>query len=303
MTESEAINTEQCSLSNTHIKSLLVKAIEKIDEVYRASDASYGLKTGLTEFDNLTGGLSPSDLIIIAGRPSIGKTTLAMNIIEHIALKLNKTAILFSLETAPEISALKFICSLGRVDAHRLRSGSVEDEDWPRITTAVQTLSESPIYIDNVIEETIDTICAKSRKIALNTGNIGLIVVDYIQLLCCRGSTPENRTAELSSILRYLKILAKELNVPVIAISQLNQNVEQRTDKRPIISDLKDSESIEDDADMICFVHRNDYYDENSEDKYIAEIIVAKHRNGPQGKIRTAYLGQYGRFEDLRFTH
>ncbi len=302
MTNSDTTNTEELSLNNTHIKSLLVKAIEQIEQIYEASDADNRLKTGLTEFDSLTGGLSRSDLIIIAGRPSMGKTTLAMNIIEHIALKLDKTAVLFSLETTPEISALKFICSLGRVDAHRFRSGTIEDADWPRISSAVQMLSESPIYIDNVVGETIDTICAKSQKIAANTRNLGLIVIDYIQLLCHSGSIPENRTAELSAIIRRLKILAKELNVPVIAISQLNRSLEQRPDKRPILSDLRDSGSIEDDADMICFVYRDDYYNASSEDKYISEIIVAKHRNGPQGKVRTAYLGQYGRFEDLCFT-
>lgn len=302
MANSDTTNTEESSLNNTHIKSLLVKVIEQIEEIYSASDTDSRLKTGLTEFDNLTGGLSRSDLIILASRPSMGKTTLAMNIIEHIALKLDKTAVLFSLESTPEISALKFICSLGRVDAHRFRAGKIEDEDWPRVTSAVQMLSESPIYIDNIVGETIDTICAKAQKIAANTKNLGLIAIDYLQLLCRSDSTPENRTAELSAIIRRIKMLAKELNVPIIVMSQLNRSLEQRPDKRPVMSDLRDSGAIEDDADMVCFIYREDYYNKSSDDKYIAEIIVAKHRHGPQGTVRTAYLGQYGRFEDLCFT-
>lgn len=292
---------EEHILNDNHIKSSLIEIIEDIDKLYHEGNTCLGLNTGLNEFDAITGGLHSSDLIVIAGRPGMGKTTLAMNIIEYIALKLTKNAILFSLETKRKTLALRLISSLGRVDSHRMCTGNLDNDDWPRVTSAIQMLEDSPIYIENVLGQDIDGICAKAHEMAANLKSIGVIVVDYVQLLCRCGSTPENRTAELSAIIRRLKILAKELNTSVIAISQLNRSLEQRFDKRPFISDLRDSGSIEDDADMICFIYRDDYYNEDSEFKGIAEIIVAKHRNGPQGTARAFYSGKYGRFEDLCF--
>ncbi|HAT6958061.1 TPA: AAA family ATPase [Legionella pneumophila] len=299
-TESTA-SMEESLFNNIKIKSHLVNVIEKFDEMYGASDPCSGLTTGLGDFDEITGGLHPCDLIVIAGRPSMGKTTLAMNIVEHVAFQCGKAAIFFSLESTPETLALRFMSSIGRVNSHLLRTAQIEDEDWPRVTTAVQLLSEAPIYIDNVLGETISSICEKTHEISESCEDIGIVVIDYIQLLCCSGSSPENRTAELSAIIRQLKILAKELNATVIAISQLNRSLEQRYDKRPIMSDLRDSGSIEDDADMICFIYRDEYYNQDSPDSGTAELIVAKHRNGPIGKIRTAYIDKYNRFEELKF--
>lgn len=302
MTEIESTNTDELLFSDISIKSRLSQVVEKFDEMYGASESCSGLTTGLGDFDQLTGGLHASDLIIIAGRPSMGKTALAMNIIEHIALSCKKAAIFLSLESTPETLALKFISSVGRINSHWLRTAQIEDEYWPRITSAVQLLSEAPIYIENVLGETISSICTKAHEISEIFEDVGIVVVDYIQLLCRSGSSPENRTAELSAIIRQLKILAKELNAPVIAISQLNRSLEQRYDKRPIMSDLRDSGSIEDDADMICFIYRDEYYNQDSPDRGTAELIVAKHRNGPIGKIRTAYIDKYNRFEDLVFS-
>lgn len=290
---------ENQTLNDNHIKSSLREIVEDIDKIYHEGNTGLGLNTGLSDFDTLTGGLHSSNLIIIAGRPSMGKTTLAINIIENIAIILKKPAILFSLETKPKTLTLRFISSIGRIDSHRICSGNLDDEDWPRVTSAVHIIGDSPIYIENVLGQNIDDICTKAHEMSASIKSIGVIVVDYVQLLCRCGSTPENRTAELSAIIRRLKILAKELDIPVIAISQLNRSLEQRVDKRPLISDLRDSGSIEDDADMICFIYRDDYYNEDSISKGTAEIIVAKHRNGPQGWVRTAYLDKYGRFEDL----
>lgn len=302
MTEIESTDTDELLFGDRNIKSHLAKVIEKFDEMYGASESCSGLTTGLGDFDQLTSGLHPSDLIIIAGRPSMGKTALAMSIVEHIALCCKKAAIFFSLESTPETLALKFISSVGRINSHWLRTAQIEDEYWPRITSAVQLLSEAPIYIENVLGETISNICAKAHDISEICEEVGIVVVDYVQLLCRSGSSPENRTAELSAIIRQLKILAKELNAPVIAISQLNRSLEQRYDKRPIMSDLRDSGSIEDDADMLCFIYRDEYYNQDSPDRGTAELIVAKHRNGPIGKVRTAYLDKYNRFEDLAFS-
>lgn len=289
-------------LDDNHIKSALIKAVEKIDAIYTASTPYLGLTTGFNEFDELTGGLYPANLIVLAGRPGMGKTTLAMNIIEHTAIKLKKTALLFSLETVPEIAALKFICSMGRIDAHRFKTGKINDDDWPRVSASVDKLSKAPIYIMHNIGENIEKLCATAYDIALKAGDMGLIVIDYLQLLCHCTSSMENRTLELTAIMRHLKQLAQDLNVPIIAISQLHQPIEQPANQRPLIADLSALETvITQDADMICFIHRDDYYHESAESSYVAELIIAKHRNGPTGIIKTAYLDECGRFENLCF--
>lgn len=298
---SETTNLDELPFSDISVKSHLIGAVEKFDKMYRAAEDCFGLTTGLSNFDKLTGGLDSSSLIVIAGRPGMGKTTLAMNIIEHVAITCGKTSIFFSLENTPQALAFRFISSLGRIDSHKFRTAQIEDDDWPRITSAVHMLSEAPIYIENVLSETIDNVCAKAHEIFETCEDVGVIVIDYIQLLCRSGSSPENRTAELSAITRKLKILAKELNLPVIVLSQLNRGLEQRPDKRPLVSDLRDSGSIEDDADMICFIYRDEYYNQDSPDRGISELIVAKHRNGPIEKVRLAYLGKYNRFEDLAY--
>lgn len=284
------------------IKSILVKAVERIDALYLNGDAVTGLATGLADLDKLTSGLQLADLVIIAGRPSMGKTTLAMNIAEHAAIKENKPVLVFSMEMPSDSLAMRMLSSLGRIDQHRIRTGKLDDEDWPRVTSAVHMLSEASLFIDDTPALSPAEMRARARRLSKEHGQLGLIVVDYLQLMKVPGFKADNRTAEISEISRSLKSLARELNVPVIALSQLNRSLEQRHDKRPLMSDLRESGAIEQDADLICFIYRDEVYNEESADKGIAEIIIAKHRNGPIGKVRVAFLGKYTRFEDLAFT-
>lgn len=284
-----------------NIKSILVRAVEKIDALYHNGDAITGLATGLSDLDEMTSGLQPSDLIIVAGRPSMGKTTLVMNMAEHAAIKASKPVLVFSMEMPADSLAMRMMSSLGRIDQHRIRTGKLDDNDWPRVTSAVHMLSEAPLFIDDTPALSPGEMRARSRRLAKEQGSLGLIVVDYLQLMKVPGFNADNRTAEISEISRSLKSLAKELQVPVIALSQLNRSLEQRADKRPVMSDLRESGAIEQDADLICFIYRDEVYNEDSPDKGTAEIIVAKQRNGPIGKVRVAFLGKYTRFEDLAF--
>jgi replicative DNA helicase len=284
------------------IKSILVKAIERIDALYHNGDAVTGLATGLSDLDEMTSGLQPSDLIIVAGRPSMGKTSLVMNMAEHAAIKAAKPVLVFSMEMPADSLAMRMMSSLGRIDQHRIRTGKLSDDDWPRVTSAVHLLSEAPLFIDDTPALSPAEMRARARRLAKEHGQLGLVVVDYLQLMKVPGFKADNRTAEISEISRSLKSLAKELLVPVIALSQLNRSLEQRHDKRPVMSDLRESGAIEQDADLICFIYRDEVYNENSPDKGVAEIIVAKQRNGPIGKIRVAFLGKYTRFEDLAFS-
>ncbi|KTD30192.1 MULTISPECIES: replicative DNA helicase [Legionella] len=283
------------------IKSILVKAVERIDALYHNGESITGLATGLSDLDEMTSGLQPSDLIIVAGRPSMGKTTLVMNMAEHAAIKANKPVLVFSMEMPSDSLAMRMMSSLGRIDQHRIRTGKLDDEDWPRVTSAVHMLSEAPLFIDDTPALSPAEMRARCRRLAKEHGKLGLIVVDYLQLMQVPGFKGDNRTAEISEISRSLKSLAKELEVPVIALSQLNRSLEQRHDKRPVMSDLRESGAIEQDADLICFIYRDEVYNEDSPDKGTAEIIVAKQRNGPIGKVRVAFLGKYTRFEDLAF--
>nr|HAT8714758.1 replicative DNA helicase [Legionella jordanis] len=283
------------------IKSILVKTVEKIDMLYNNGDALTGLATGLKDFDERTSGLQPSDLIIVAGRPSMGKTSLVMNMAEHAAIQGGRPVLVFSMEMPADSLAMRMMSSLGRIDQHRLRTGKLQDDDWPRVTSAVHLLSEAPLFIDDTPALTPAEMRARARRLAKEHGQLGLIVVDYLQLMKVPGFKADNRTAEISEISRSLKSLAKELEVPVIALSQLNRSLEQRQDKRPVMSDLRESGAIEQDADLICFIYRDEVYNEDSPDKGIAELIIAKQRNGPIGKVRVAFLGQYTRFEDLAF--
>ncbi len=283
------------------IKSILVRAVERIDALYHSGDSITGLATGLSDLDELTSGLQPSDLIIVAGRPSMGKTTLVMNIAEHAAIKSSKPVLVFSMEMPGDSLAMRMMSSLGRIDQHRIRTGKLNDDDWPRVTSAVHMLSEAPLFIDDTAALSPAELRARARRLVKEHGPLGLIVVDYLQLMKVPGFKADNRTAEISEISRSLKSLAKELKVPVIALSQLNRSLEQRQDKRPVMSDLRESGAIEQDADIICFIYRDEVYNEDSPDKGTAEIIIAKQRNGPIGKVRVAFLGKFTRFEDLAF--
>jgi replicative DNA helicase len=244
----------------------------------------------------MTSGLQSSDLVIVAGRPSMGKTTFAMNIAEHAAVKMQVPVAVFSMEMPGEQLAMRMLSSLGRIDQHRVRTGKLDDDDWPRLTHAVGQLAEAPMFIDDTPALTPTDLRSRARRLMREHG-LGLIVIDYLQLMQVRGGS-ENRTNEISEISRSLKALAKELNVPIIALSQLNRSLEQRPNKRPVMSDLRESGAIEQDADVITFIYRDEVYNEDSPDKGIAEIIIGKQRNGPIGTARLTFIGQYTRFEN-----
>lgn len=278
------------------IATLLTQAVDHVDTLFHSDDPITGLATGYTDLDNMTSGLQTADLIVVAGRPSMGKTAFAMNVAEHAAIKSKLPILVFSMEMSGESLALRLMSSLGRIDQHKIRTGKLSDDDWPRITSAVGVLSEASMFIDDTPALSPAEIRARARRITREHGQLGLIVIDYLQLMQVPGSK-ENRTTEISEISRNLKALAKELNVPIVALSQLNRSLEQRTDKRPVMSDLRESGAIEQDADMILFIYRDEVYNEDSVDKGIAEIIIGKQRNGPIGKVRLTFLGKYTRFE------
>jgi replicative DNA helicase len=278
--------------------STLIESVEKRLEMLREHPESFsGLPTGFGEFDKLTTGLHAGDLVIVAGRPGMGKTSFAMNIAEHVAIEQKKPTAVFSMEMSAEQLALRVLSSFGRIDQQRLRSGELEDHDWSRLVSAGGLLREAPLYIDETGALSPLELRARARRMAAQRG-LKLIVVDYIQLMQVP-STRENRTNEISEISRGLKALGKELGVPVIAISQLSRGVESRDNKRPRMSDLRESGGIEQDADVVVFVYRDEYYNKDSPDRGTAEIIIAKQRNGPTGMIKTAFLGQYTRFDNL----
>ncbi len=283
------------------IKSLVSKAVDRIDALFRSNSSITGVATGFSDLDAMTSGLQPGDLVIVAGRPSMGKTAFALNIAENAAVGLNLPVAIFSLEMPGEQLAMRLMSSLGRINAHRLRTGKLEDEDWPRLSSAVGMLAETAIYIDDTPSLTPLELRARSRRLKREHG-LGLIVVDYLQLMQGAEGT-ENRATEISGITRSLKGLAKELNVPLVALSQLNRSLEQRPNKRPVMSDLRESGAIEQDADVIFFIYRDEVYNEDSEDKGTAEIIIGKQRNGPIGKARLTYLGEYTRFENHADAH
>lgn len=280
------------------IKNYLAKTMDRIDTLFHSNNPITGVPTGYTDFDNMTSGLQDSDLVIIAGRPSMGKTTFAMNIAENIAIKSKLPVLIFSMEMPGEAIVMRLLSSLCRIDQLRIRTGKLADEDWPRISSTVSMLSEAPLYIDDTPALSPAEMRARARRLTKEHGQLGAIVIDYLQLMQIPGMT-ENRTAEISEISRALKGLAKELKVPVLALSQLNRGLEQRADKRPVMSDLRDSGAIEQDADLIVFIYRDEVYNENSADKGTAEIIIAKQRNGPIGKVRLTFMGQYTCFENF----
>ncbi|QHG92553.1 replicative DNA helicase [Coxiella endosymbiont of Amblyomma sculptum] len=277
---------------------LLSKATNRIETLYRSGKILTGLSSGFVDLDRLTSGLQPSDLIVIASRPSMGKTILAINIAEHVAIKCNVPVLIFSMEMPAEALVMRMISSLGEIDQHKVRTGQLKDDDWPRITHAVEILSETKFFIDDAPALTPGEIRSRARRLVREYGNLGLIAVDYLQLMHI-SKNRENRNMEISEISRSLKALAKELNVPIIALSQLNRSLESRIDKRPMMPDLRESGAIEQDADLIAFIYRDEVYHEDSPDKGKAEIIVAKHRHGPIGKIVLTFRGQYTRFDNF----
>lgn len=280
------------------ISELLTKTTDRIDTLYRSGSSITGLETGFVDFDQMTSGLQNGDLVIIAGRPSMGKTVLGVNVAEHVAIKGDKPVLVFSLEMPAEAITMRMMSSLGRIDQHRIRTGQLTAEDWPRITSSVSMLSEANLFIDDTPALSPNEVRSRARRLAREQGGLSLIVVDYLQLMTVPGKS-ESRAVEVSEISRSLKAIAKELDVPVIALSQLNRSLESRTDRRPIMSDLRESGSLEQDADLILFIYRDEVYNEDSPDKGSAEIIIRKHRNGPIGDFRLTFLGQYTRFENF----
>ena len=281
------------------LQPLLTQVIERIDELYHRDNASdvTGTPTGFTDLDSMTSGLQPGDLVIIAGRPSMGKTALALNIAEHVGVDNRMPVGIFSMEMGGTQLAMRMLGSVGRLDQHRLRTGRLRDEDWPRLTHAVGKLNDAPIHIDETPALNALELRARARRLHRQYGKLGLIVVDYLQLMSST-SQGENRATEISEISRSMKALAKELQVPLIALSQLNRSLEQRPNKRPVMSDLRESGAIEQDADLILFIYRDEVYNPDSQDKGIAEIIIGKQRNGPIGTVRLTFLGEHTRFQN-----
>ncbi|MFO1350903.1 MAG: replicative DNA helicase [Gammaproteobacteria bacterium] len=282
------------------INELLTRAVDRIDTLFQLDNPITGQPTGWGRFDEMTAGLQRGDLIIVAGRPSMGKTSFAMNIAENVALQAQQTrapVAIFSMEMPGEHLAMRMMSSLGRIDQHRIRTGRLEEDDWPRLTSAISMLNEAKMFIDDSSALTPTEVRARARRLQREHGQLGLIIIDYIQLMQVPGHS-ENRTQEVAEISRSMKALAKELDVPVIALSQLNRSLESRADKRPVMSDLRESGSLEQDADLICFIYRDEVYNPESPDKGIAEIIIGKQRNGPTGKVKLTFLGQYTRFEN-----
>lgn len=286
----------------TKVADLLSSTTARIDQLYHSTGSITGVSTGFADMDEMTSGLQKGDLVIIAARPSMGKTSFSMNIAEYAAIKGDKPVLIFSMEMPAEQLTMRMISSLGRIDQHSLRTGNLTDEDWPRISSAVSMLSEAQMYIDDTPALTPIEMRARARRVARANDGIGLIVIDYLQLMRTAGRS-ENRTNEISEISRSLKALAKELEVPVVALSQLNRGLESRTDKRPIMSDLRESGAIEQDADVIAFIYRDEVYNDDSPDKGIAEIIIRKQRNGPIGDFRLTFMGQFTRFENFVPAH
>lgn len=282
------------------IKGLLKQTLIQVEKLYESKNPVTGTATGFNDLDEMTAGLQASDLVIVAGRPSMGKTALAMNFVEHAAIDQSVPVAFFSMEMPGTQLAMRLLASLSRVNAQRLRTGKLHDDDWPRLTSTMSMLSELPIYVDDTPALSPLEIRTRARRLYREHG-LGMIVIDYLQLMQAPEGT-ENRATEISAITRSLKTLAKELNVPVVALSQLNRSLESRPNKRPVMSDLRESGAIEQDADVIFFIYRDEVYNDDSNDKGIAEIIIGKQRNGPIGTVKLTFLGEYTRFENFSNT-
>tara|TARA_R110002110_G_scaffold415860_1_gene658714 strand:- start:32868 stop:34274 length:1407 start_codon:yes stop_codon:yes gene_type:complete len=280
------------------VNPLLKAAIGRIEELFNSGGDITGLTTGFTDLDKMTSGLQPSDLVIVAGRPSMGKTSFAMNLVENAVLAQEKPILVFSMEMPADSLVIRMLSSIGRIDQTRIRNGKLEQEDWPKLSTAVNKLKDVPLFIDDTPALTPTEVRSRARRVAREHGGLGMIMIDYLQLMQVAGSS-EGRTAEISEISRSLKAIAKEFTCPMVALSQLNRSLEQRPNKRPVNSDLRESGAIEQDADVIMFIYRDEVYNEESPDKGTAEIIIGKQRNGPIGTTRLAFMGQHTRFENL----
>lgn len=281
------------------MKKLAAKSLDRIEELSESGSAITGISTGFPKLDEKTSGLQKGDLIIIAGRPSMGKTSFSMNLAEYAAIEEGKTVAVFSMEMPGEQLSTRLISSLGRVNSTRLRTGQLKEDDWPRITNAVSLLSKANIHVNDSAGLSPNEIRSHSRRLARENDGIDLVVIDYLQLMQAGEASSENRATEISNMTRSLKMLAKELEAPVIVLSQLNRSLESRPDKRPVMSDLRESGAIEQDADVIFFIYRDEVYDDESADAGIAEIIIGKQRNGPIGKVKLAFVGEFTRFENL----
>ncbi|HBL87887.1 MAG TPA: replicative DNA helicase [Alcanivorax sp.] len=280
------------------IKTVLKKAVDRIDELYKNKNSLTGLTTGFEELDKMTSGLQPSDMVVVAGRPSMGKTTFAMNLCENVAHKAHKPVLVFSMEMPADAIVMRMLSSLGRINQTSIRSGRLDQDDWPRITSAIQMLSEQKFFIDDTPALSPLELRTRARRVARECGGqLGMIMIDYLQLMQVPGA--DSRVNEISEISRSLKGLAKELNCPVVALSQLNRSLEQRPNKRPVMSDLRESGAIEQDADVIMFLYRDEVYNQDTTEKGIGEVIIGKQRNGPIGTVRVAFRGEYLRFDDL----
>lgn len=279
---------------------LLTQVVERIDTLYHTANPSdvTGTPTGFVDLDRMTSGMHGGELIIVAGRPSMGKTAFSMNIGEYVAVEYGLPVAVFSMEMPGTQLTMRMLGSIGRLDQHRMRTGRLTDEDWPKLTHAVQKMSEAQLFIDETGGLNPMELRSRARRLARQCGKLGLIIVDYLQMMS-GSSAGENRATEISEISRSLKSLAKELDVPVIALSQLNRGLEQRPNKRPVMSDLRESGAIEQDADVILFIYRDEVYNPDSPDKGTAEIIIGKQRNGPIGPVRLTFLGQYTKFDNF----
>ena len=280
------------------VNDLLRGAMHRIDELFASKSRITGLSTGYIDLDDRTSGLQRSDLVIIAGRPSMGKTAFAMNLVEHAVLKQDKPVLVFSMEMPAESLIVRMLSSIGRIDQQRLRNGQLLQEDWPRLTAAVTALKDRPLFIDDTPALSPAEVRARARRLAREHGDIAMIMIDYLQLMQVPGSS-EGRTNEVSEISRSLKAVAKEFKCPMVALSQLNRSLEQRPNKRPVMSDLRESGAIEQDADVIAFIYRDEVYHEDTPEKGVAEIIIGKQRNGPIGTVKLAFQREFTRFENL----
>lgn len=286
----------------THISEVLEGTFERIEQLYASDGQLTGVPTGYSELDRMTSGFQKSDLIIVAARPSVGKTAFALNVAQNIAVRAGLPAAIFSLEMSKDQLVQRMLCAEAYIDGHRMRTGALEDDDWPKLSMGVSTLGNAPIYIDDTPGITVPEMRSKLRRLKSQVG-LGFVVIDYLQLIHGRKASGENRQQEISEISRSLKQMARELEVPVVALAQLSRSVEQRQDKRPMLSDIRESGSIEQDADIVAFLYRDDYYDPESEKKNIIEILIAKQRNGPTGKVELVFLKNYNKFVNLEKVH
>jgi replicative DNA helicase len=278
---------------------ILKSTLDQLDELFNKPEGLSGLTTGFTEIDNRTSGFQKADMVVVAGRPSMGKTTYAMNLVENALVATKRPCIVFSMEMPSESIVMRMLSSIGKIDQTRVRSGKLIEDDWPRLSSAVNILKDLPLYIDDTPALTPQDMRARCRKVYReNDNDLALVMVDYMQLMRVSGPS-EGRSQEISEISRSMKAIAKEFGCPIIALSQLNRSLEQRPNKRPVMSDLRESGAIEQDADIIAFIYRDEVYNEDTPDKGIAEIITGKHRNGPIGTDRLAFVGKYTRFENL----